>query len=50
MAYTRTANTKRHTHTHNPAGRILHAVAATCVYTSWALVLFLTVFTLTNGL
>lgn len=46
MTYTRNKRHRSHTHTHNRVSNILHVVAATCIYTSWALVLFLVVFTL----
>ncbi len=50
MAYTPNKRRPSHTHTHDTTYKILSVIAATCVYTSWALVLFLVIFTLNNGL
>lgn len=50
MAYTRNKRRPSRTHTHDTTYKILYAIAATCAYTSWALVLFLVIFTLNKGL
>jgi hypothetical protein len=50
MAYTPKKPRKSHTHTHDTTYKVLNAIAATCVYTSWALVVFLVILTLANGL
>ena len=48
MTYTPNKRRPSHTHTHDRVNKILYAVAATCAYTAWALVLFLVIFTLAN--
>ena len=50
MTYTRKKSRRSHTHTHDTAYKILSVIAATCVYTSWALVVFVIILTLLNGL
>ena len=50
MAYTPNKRRPSHTHTHDTTYKILSVIAATCVYTSWAMIAFVITLTLLNGL
>ena len=50
MAYTPNKRRPSRTHTHDTTYKILSVIAATCVYTSWAMIAFVITLTLLNGL